>query len=141
MSPDNISRILRAERLHITVGTVAGLFVAVLVALFTVGYGGNPIKMIMEITGIALMVVATVNPRIGLALLLVSSTCLDFLKRFLLLFGVGTTSDVAGVLSVAPVALVGVFLGTCVLHPIFSKRMLEKQERRLVYFALVLIAI
>lgn len=127
------------ERLHLAVATLAGLGMAVVIALFAVGYGGNPVKAIMQLVGMSLMLVATVNPRIGLSLLILASAYLDFFKRFLILFGAGSMGDVAGVLSVAPVNLLGVFLGTCVLHPIFSKRMLDKNERRLTLFSLTLI--
>ena len=141
MSADFRSGIFRAERLHIAIATVAGLCGAMLIALFAVGYGGNPVKAIMQLVGVTLMLVATVNPLVGLSLLIFSSAYLDFLKRFLILFGVGSMGDVAGVLSVAPVTILGVFLGTCVLHPIFSKRMLDKQERRLVFFSMFLIGV
>ena len=139
MNAEHSGSFFRVERLHLAVATVLGLGMAVVIALFAVGYGGNPVKAIMQLVGMSLMLIATVNPRAGLLLLIFSSAYLDFLKRFLILFGNGTMGDVAGVLSVAPVILFGVFLGSCVLHPIFSKRMLDKQERRLVFFSLFLI--
>ena len=141
MSAETTGRFFRIERLHLAIATVAGLCASMFIALSAVGYGGNPIKAVMQIVGVALMVVATVNPRVGLSLLIFGSAYLDFLKRFLILFGTGSMGDIAGVLSVAPVNLLGVFMGTCVLHPIFSKRMLDKQERRLVFFSLFLIGI
>ena len=141
MNVENSGSFFRVERLHLAVATVAGLGMAVVIALFAVGYGGNPVKAIMQVVGMSLMIVATVNPRVGLSLLILSTAYLDFLKRFLILFGGGSMGDVAGVLSVAPVTLVGVFLGTCVMHPIFSKQMLDKTERRLVFFSLILIGI
>ena len=140
MNAEHSGSFFRVERLHLAVATVLGLGMAVVIALFAVGYGGNPVKAIMQLVGMSLMLIATVNPRAGLLLLLFSGAYLDFLKRFLILFGGASLGDVAGVLSVAPVNLFGVFLGTCVLHPIFSKRMLDKQERRLVFFSLFLIA-
>lgn len=139
MNERGLSRTLGLDRLHILVATVLGLIVSVGIGLYAVGMGGNPIASLMLITGGALLVVSTINPRKGLKLLIISGTCLDFLKRFLLIFGMGSMSDVLGVLAVAPINLTGVFLGTCILRPIFTKQMLDKQERRLVYISLLLI--
>lgn len=142
MNPATSSPItLIKERLHVIVGTVVGLAAAVGVGLFAVGYGGNPIKSLMLILGGITMIVATLRPKVGLYMLILSSAFLDLIKRLLLTFGVSSTSDVAGVLATAPMILVGTFLGACVLHPIFTKRMLDKTGRRLALGALVLIGI
>jgi hypothetical protein len=128
------------ERLRLTLATIIGLFVSVYIGLYAVGMGGNPLTSLMLITAASLLLLSSINPRKGLMLLIVSGACLDFLKRLLVLFGIGSMSDVLGVLAVAPINLTGVFLGTCVLRPIFTKQMLDKTERRLVYLSLLLIA-
>jgi hypothetical protein len=139
MNIEGRGRAFGIERLHITLATVLGLLVSVFIGLYAVGMGGNPLTSLMLITAGSLMLLSTVNPRQGLRLLIISGACLDFLKRFLVLFGIGSFSDVVGVLAVAPINLAGVFLGTCVLRPIFTKKMLDKHERRLVYLSLFLI--
>ena len=142
MNPATSSPItLIKERLHVIVGTVLGLAAAVGIGLFAVGYGGNPIKSLMLILGGITMIVATLRPKVGLYMLILSSAFLDLIKRLLLTFGVSSTSDVAGVLATAPMILIGTFLGACVLHPIFTKRMLDKTGRRLALGALGLIGI
>src|ERR1043166_5097859 len=140
MNDRGLSSTLGLDRLHLTIATVVGILVAVVIGLYAVGMGGNPLKSLMLITGGSLLLLSTINPRLGLRLLILSGAYLDFLKRFLLLFGMGSFSDVLGVLAVAPIALTGVFLDSCVLRPIFTKQMLDRQERRLALLALVLIA-
>lgn len=142
MNPASSSPItLIKERLHIIVGTISGLAAAVGGGLFAVGYGGNPVKSLMLLLGGITMVVATLRPKMGLHLLILSSAYLDLIKRMLLAFGMSSTSDVAGVLATAPMILVGTFLGACVLHPIFTKQMLDKTGRRLALGAMLLIGI
>ena len=142
MNSANFSPITQIkERLHIVIGTVLGLTGAIAGGLFAVGYGGNPIKSLMLLLGVITMVVATLRPKTGLHLLLLSSAFLDIIKRLLIVFGMSSMSDVAGVLAVAPMILIGTFFGTCVLHPIFTKRMLNQGERRLALVALVIIGI
>jgi hypothetical protein len=132
-------RMAGLERLPAILVTAFGLLVSVFIGLYAVGFGGNPLTSLMLITAGFLLVISTINPRKGLLLLILSGACLDFLKRFLVIFGIGSMSDVLGVLAVAPINLTGVFLGTCVLRPIFTKQMLDKHERRLVYLSLFLI--
>ncbi len=124
------------ERLWLSVATVGGLFVAMVVGLVGVGYAGNPVKNLMVIIGGSMLITASLKPRFGLYLLIITSACLDLIKRFVVLFGIGSMGDVAGVLAVAPMILAGIFLGVFVLHPIFTKRMLNQDERRLALFAL-----
>lgn len=131
---------MRLERLHLTVATVVGLIISIGIGLYAVGLGGNPLRSLMLIAAGSLFVLSTINPRKGLRFLIIAGACLDFLKRFLVLFGVGSMSEVLGVLAVAPINLIGVFLGSCVFRPIFTKQMLDRQERRLVYVSLLLIA-
>ena len=134
------NRIFGTERFHIALTTFFGLIVAIFIGLYAVGFGGNPLTSLMLITAGVLLVLSVINPRKGLKLLIISGACLDFLKRFLVLFGIGSMSDVLGVLAVAPINLTGVFLGACVFRPIFTKQMLDKHERRLVFLSLILIA-
>ena len=142
MNSANLSPITQIkERLHIIIGTVLGLAGAIAGGLFAVGYGGNPVKSLMLLTGVVTMVVATLRPKTGLHLLILSSAFLDLIKRMLLAFGMSSMSDVTGVLAVSPMILVGTFFGVCVLHPIFTKRMLDQGERRLALGALLLIGI
>ena len=133
------SRIFGIERFHLAAATFFGLILSVFIGLYAVGFCGNPLTSLMLITAGVLLVLSTINPRKGLLLLLISGACLDFLKRFLVLFGIGSFSDVLGVLAVAPINLTGVFLGACVFRPIFTKQMLNKEERRLVFASLILI--
>ena len=79
MNAEHSGSFFRVERLHLAVATVLGLGMAVVIALFAVGYGGNPVKAIMQLVGMSLMVIATVNPRVGLLLLIFSGAYLDFL--------------------------------------------------------------
>ncbi len=139
MNQDDVRQYLRGDRLHIFVATLLGLAGAVVVGLFAVGYGGNPVKSLMLLLGIAAMFIASLRPRIGLGLLVVTSAYLDLIKRLLICFGVSSMSDVTGVLAVAPMILMGIFIGTCVLHPIFSKKMLAPDERSLVFGAMAVV--
>ena len=137
MNNDDVRRHLSGDRLHNFVATAMGLAFAVYVGLFAVGYGGNPVKSLMILVGGASMIIASLRPRVGLGLLVITSAYLDFVKRLLLCFGVSSMSDVTGVLAVAPMILMGIFLGTCVLRPIFTKKMLTPEERRLVWGAMI----
>ncbi len=140
MNNDDVRQHLSGDRLHIFVATLVGLALAVYAGLFAVGYGGNPVKSLMLLLGGASMVIASLRPRIGLALLVITSAYLDLIKRLLVCFGMSSMSDVTGVLAVAPMILLGIFLGSCVLHPIFTKKMLVAGERRLLWAALLVIA-
>lgn len=139
MNNDDVRRHLSGDRLHIFVATAMGLAFAVYAGLFAVGYGGNPVKSLMILVGVAAMVIASLRPRIGLRLLVFTSAYLDFVKRLLLCFGMSSMSDVTGVLAVAPMILMGIFLGTCVLRPIFTKKMLTPEERRLVWGGMLVV--
>ncbi|MEO6738804.1 MAG: hypothetical protein ABIP20_01035 [Chthoniobacteraceae bacterium] len=141
MNEHDVRQHLSGDRLHILIATILGLAFAVYAGLFAVGYGGNPVKSLMLMLGAGSMVVASLRPRIGLGLLVVASAYLDFIKRLLVCFGASSMSDVTGVLAVAPMILAGIFLGTCVLHPIFTKKMLDRGERRLVLGALMVIGV
>ena len=141
MSNETILHSLGLERMRLVVASVAGLFVAVSIGLVAVGVAGNPIKNLMLVTGGAALILATLKPYLGLRLLILSSVCLDLLKRFLILFGIGSTGDVMGVLAVAPMILAGLFLGVLVVYPIFTKRMLNQDERRLTFLAIIPIGV
>lgn len=129
------------ERLWLSVATVAGLFAAMILGLVGVGFAGNPVKNLMVIGGGGMLIIASLKPHFGIYVLIVVSACLDLVKRSVMLFGIGSMADVAGVLAVAPMILVGIFLGVFVLHPIFTKRMLNQDERRLALFAMAPIGI
>lgn len=139
MGFESLGRMFGFERLHLALATLVGLVVSVVIGLYAVGYGGNPIKSLMLLVGCGLLLLSTISPRTGLKFLLISGAYLDFFKRFLLFFGIGSFSDVLGVLAVAPINLTGVFLGACVLRPIFTKQVPDRQERRLIFLALFLI--
>ena len=139
MKHDDVRQHLSGDRLHIFVATLVGVAGAVYAGLFAVGYGGNPVKSLMLLVGGASMIIASLRPKIGLLLLVVASAYLDVIKRLLICFGMASMSDVTGVLAVAPMILMGAFIGACVLHPIFTKKMLTPGERRLVFGALIVI--
>jgi len=137
MSNQNILRSFSDDRLRLIIASVIGLFASVAIGLVAVGSAGNPVKNLMLILGGVMLVLASLKPHFGLRLLILSSACLDLVKRFLVIFGVGSMTDVMGVLAVAPMILAGIFLGVFVLHPIFTKRMLNQDERRLTFLAVI----
>ena len=94
MNNDDVRQHLSGDRLHIFVATLVGLALAVYAGLFAVGYGGNPVKSLMLLLGGASMVIASLRPRIGLALLVITSAYLDLIKRLLVCFGMSSMSDV-----------------------------------------------
>lgn len=141
MSKPNILRSLGDDRLRLFVATAVGLFASVVIGLCAVGFAGNPVKNLMLLFGGAMLILASLKPHFGLYLLILSTACLDFVKRFLVLFGVGSMGDVMGILAVAPMILAGIALGVFVLHPIFTKRMLIVTERRLFFLSIFLISI
>lgn len=141
MNNPNMLRAFNEERLRLFVASAVGLLVAMVIGLVGVGFAGNPVKNLMLLFGGAMLVLASLKPHFGLYLLIVSTAFLDLVKRFLVIFGVGSMGDVMGILAVAPMILAGISLGVFVLHPIFTKRMLTGTERRLLYFAMVLICI
>lgn len=141
MKTPNILHAVNEDRLRLLVAFGTGLFVAMLTGLVAVGFAGNPVKNLMLLFGAVMLVLASLKPHFGLCLLIISSACLDLVMRFLVFFGVRSMRDVMGVLAVAPMILAGIFLGVFVLHPIFTKRILNANERRLTFLALVRIGV
>ncbi len=109
------------NRLMLASVSLAGLVGAVVIALLLVGERTNPIAVLGGIVGTAFFIVGAVAPRTALYWMIPITFGLDFLKRLLIVFVTINWENIAQVLAVAPVTVVGIFVG-CMLRRIFIRR-------------------
>jgi hypothetical protein len=108
--------------------TIIGLLAAVFISVFIVASGDNPLGALASVAGGVIVVAGVVAPRTVLYWMIPITFGLDLVKRCLIIFTMVSLDDVARVLSVAPFAAVGIFIG-CVIRRIFVRRRSEPVER------------
>ena len=104
-----------------------GLIMASIMGYLVTGSEGNVVRVLSMVVGLCTFVWAVVRPRTGLHLLVIMAATLDLAKRFLIIYEDFSMVDVAIVLSVAPVTMVGVFLG-CLLQPLLLGKRLPRTQ-------------
>lgn len=119
--------------LALRVVTVLAVLTAMVATTFVFAAESNPIAASATIAGVLLFVVATIAPRSALFLLIPITFSLDFVKRLLVVFSTFGWSEVASVLSVAPLIVTGILAG-CVLRQIFRRRRPDFTEKVLLGF-------
>jgi len=131
MVPDCMK--LVEARIPIYIAIFFGIIFAVIVGNVGAGIFGNPLSTVAPIIAIGLWMWGTIDYRKGLIILIILSAFLDFAKRLLLFNGEIAIEDVAKVLLVAPVTLVGLLIGSWVPAAIFRKRKFARHEVKVIW--------
>ena len=115
------------QRLILYVALFLGLIAAASMGYLVTGAEGNVVRVLSIVVGLGTFGWSVVRPRTGLHLLVIMAATLDLAKRFLVIYEDFSMVDVAVVLSVAPITMVGVFLG-CLIQPLLLGERLPRTQ-------------
>ena len=124
------------HRLTLYVSVFVGLIVAVVMGYLVSGAEGNVVRVLSMVVAVGTFAWSVVRPKTGLHLLVIMAASLDLAKRCLIIYEDFSMTDVAIVLSMAPITMAGVFFG-CLLQPLLQGRRLTPTQFRLVLISCV----
>ncbi len=137
------NRSLFVLRLGQIVLTTGFLIAGVILTYWIMNTEGNPIAFAMVILGPICMVISVVQPLVGMRILVVACCYLDLVKRIAYYFGYysaagqGTETLQLYVLALAPLTLVGLFIGVIIRRIFGSKQLIQKGEAGIAVFVVV----
>lgn len=126
---------LSKESLIRLIFPAAGCVAAMIAGWFIVTYD-NPLTAALIVAAVTVYLVAIINPKAGLYLLIIGTGYIDLIKRLGILTGTLTFGDVVVSMAVAPILCACICLGVVLQH-VFQRRRLERWQ----YVVLVLVTL